>query len=114
MRELERLSELIHAKNKIGGEIADIIGRPSLVGHVGEYIASKIFNIQLEMTATAKGIDGYFTDGVIANRTVNIKWYGKKENVLDIDSKYPTDYYLVMTGPKSSAMTSKGEKRQVF
>jgi hypothetical protein len=55
---VEKLAQLIHERNRISEEIARIIGRPALSGHIGEYIASKIFNIRLEESAISKGIDG--------------------------------------------------------
>ncbi len=113
MKKLERLAELVHAKNRIDGKIAKIIGRPSLIGHVGEYIASEIFKIGLEQSAVEKGIDGRFTQIPLKGQTVNIKFYAKRENLLDInpDPDYLPDYYLVMTGPKSGAVSSRGATR---
>ena len=111
MKKLERLAELIHVKNKIDDEIAGIIGRPSLIGHVGEYIASEIFKIELEQSAVAKGIDGRFTQVPLKGQTVNIKFYAKRENLLDIKPDHLPDCYLVITGPKSGAVSSRGATR---
>jgi hypothetical protein len=111
MKKFERLAELIHAKNKIDDEIAEIIGRPSLIGHIGEYIASEIFKIELEQSAVEKGIDGRFTQGPLKGQTVNIKFYAKRENLLDINPDYLPDYYLVITGPKSGPVSSRGATR---
>jgi len=111
MKKLERLAGLIHAKNKIDDEIAEIIGRPSLTGSIGEYIASEIFKIELEQSAVEKGIDGRFTQGPLKEQTVNIKFYAKRENLLDINPDHLPDYYLVITGPKSSPVSSRGTTR---
>ena len=111
MKKLERLAELVHAKNRIDDEIAGIIRRPSLIGHIGEYIASEIFKIGLEQSAVEKGIDGRFTQIPLKGQTVNIKFYAKRENLLDINSDYLPDYYLVITGPKSGAISSRGATR---
>jgi hypothetical protein len=111
MKKLERLAELIHVKNKIDDEIAEIIGRPSLIGHIGEYIASEIFKIELEQSAVEKGIDGRFTQGPLKGQTVNIKFYAKRENLLDINPDYLPDYYLVITGSKSGPVSSRGATR---
>ena len=108
---LEKLAGLIHERNIISGEIATIIGRPALNRHVGEYVASKIFDIELESSATAKGIDGRFTGGTLKGRTVNVKLYGKKENILDISMMNLADYYLVLTGPDGAVESSKGKTR---
>ncbi|HIH36405.1 MAG TPA: hypothetical protein HA232_00650 [Methanocellales archaeon] len=114
MKKLERLAELIHAKNKIDAEIAEIIGRPSLIGHIGEYIASEIFKIELKRSAVEKGIDGNFTQESLEGSTVNIKFHPKRENVLDVGTDPLPDYYLVITGPKSSAASSRGTTRPLF
>jgi hypothetical protein len=111
MKKLERLAKLIQAKNKIDDEIAEVIGRPSLIGHIGEYIASEIFKIELEQSAVEKGIDGRFIQGPLKGQTVNIKFYAKRENLLDINPDYLPDYYLVITGPKSGPVSSRGATR---
>jgi hypothetical protein len=45
-------------------------------------------------------------------RSVDIKWYGKLEGLLDLAAhdQLP-DFYLVMTGPRSTALTSRGGVR---
>lgn len=111
MEQLEPLAKLIRDKNKIESEIANIIGRPALIGHVGEYIASHIFCIELEKSANNKSIDGRFINGFLADKTVNIKYYGKQEGILDITQNNLPDFYLVMAGPKSGAVSSRGTTR---
>ncbi len=111
MEELINLSSLIKKKNDIDSKITSITRRPALIGHTGEYIASEIFRISLMQSAAHKGIDGYFLDGNLKGRSVNIKWYGKMENILDITPKSLPDYYLVMTGPKTQAVSSRGKTR---
>ena len=111
LAELEKLAGLIRTRNSVDGEIAKIIGRPALAGHVGEFIASRIFGIELHHSATAKGSDGAFIRGTLVGKTVNIKWYAKRENILDINPKEVPDYYLVLAGPKTPAATSKGTSR---
>ena len=109
--ELLKLAELIAQRNKISEKIAAIVGRPAQVGHVGEFISSIIFDIKLEESATKKAIDGYFRTGTLAGKSVNVKWYGKQESTLDITPHLLPDYYLVMTGPKSPASSSRGDVR---
>jgi hypothetical protein len=111
---LKKLSDLIHERNLVSVEIAKIIGRPALSGHIGEFIASKIFDIELERSATATGIDGHFTSGSLIEKTVNIKLYGKKESFLDISLKNLADYYLVLTGPDGNLESSKGKTRPLI
>lgn len=111
MNDLEQLAKAIHDKNTADDEIAHIIGRPALIGHTGEYIAASIFSISLEQSAAHKGIDGRFTSGNLAGKTVNIKWYPKMESLLDISPQYLPDFYLVMAGPKAPAISSRGTTR---
>jgi len=42
---------------------------------------------------------------------VNVKTYGKQESILDINPEGLPDYYLVFTGDKASASSSKGKER---
>lgn len=111
MEQLEKLAKLIRDKNKIETEMSGIIGRPALIGHVGEYIASHIFNIELEKSANNRSIDGQFTESSLSGKTVNIKFYGKQECILDITPYNLPDFYLVLTGPKSGAVSSRGTTR---
>ena len=87
MDELETLVELIKTKNDIDSKISQIIGRPGLQGHIGEFIAGK---------------------------NANVKLYGKRESILDFNPKDPAEYYLVLTGPKSSTASSRGTNRPLI
>lgn len=109
--DLKRLARLLHARNANEIEITKIIERPAQLGHVGEFIGSKIFDIKLEESANQQGIDGHFCSGPLAGKSVNIKTYGKREGILDIHPEYLPDFYLVLTGPKSTATSSKGTSR---
>lgn len=111
MPDLTRLAELLQEKHLIDEQIANLVGRPAQIGHVGEYIASAIFDIRLEGSATAKAIDGHFTTGPLAGRSVNIKWYAKLESILDLTPTYLPDEYLVLTGPRVAAASSRGTHR---
>lgn len=108
LSDLEELASLLDERNKINQKIASIIDRPALPGHIGEYIASKIFDINLMESASYKGIDGFFTEGPLKGKSVNIKIYTKQERMLDISTDNPADYYLVLTGPRSLPTTSRG------
>ena len=111
MHKLEQLANIIKRKNAVDDEVAVITERPALIGHTGEYIASRVFDIELEESASHKAIDGVFRTGENAGKTVNIKWYGKQENILDVSEKNGPDFYLVMTGPKSVSSSSRGTTR---
>ena len=109
MSNLEQLASLLARRNAIDEKIGALVGRPAIRGHVGEWIAHEIFGVTLEETAVQKGFDGRFADGPLAEKTVNVKWYGKRTGLLDINPDGVPDYYLVMTGPKAVAMTSRGQ-----
>lgn len=109
--DLIQLSKLLKDSNEINRQITHIIGRPAQIGHIDEFIASQIFNIELEESASRKAIDGHFRGGNLAGNSVNIKWYAKLERILDITPKTLPDFYLVLAGPTSSAGSSKGVVR---
>jgi hypothetical protein len=108
---LTKLALAIKQKTIADNEIARIIGRPCERGHVGEYIAARVFAIALHASASHKGADGHFAEGNLAARTVNVKWYGKGEGLLDIATEAMPDFYLVMTGPSAAAVSSRGATR---
>lgn len=108
---LDHLIALLHQRNQLDRQISQLIGRPSSSGHLGEYIASKVFDIELHLSATTKASDGIFKTGPLAGKSVNIKLYGKREAQLDIvGSPNVADhphYYLVMTGPTGKGSSSR-------
>lgn len=108
---LERVADLLARRNAIDADLAAIIDRPMTAGHLGEWIAAQVFDIKLEGSAVAKAIDGVFRSGQLADKTVNIKWYLKREGLLDLTPDLSPDYYLVMTGPPSAALSSRGTTR---
>jgi hypothetical protein len=108
---LQRVAELVARRNAIDAEIAAITQRPVVAGHLGEWIAAKIFEIDLERSAAARAIDGRFTTGHLAGSTVNVKLYGKREGLLDMSEDPSLEYYLVLTGPAAPAMSSAGGTR---
>ena len=109
--DLRRLAELLDLRNANEREIAGLIGRPGQPGHVGEFIAARIFDIDLEPSANKPGYDGRFGSGPLAQKSVDVKYYSKWEAMLDINIKHAPDYYLVLAGPKSAAASSKGASR---
>lgn len=109
--QLSETARLLHERNRIDARIAEIIGRPMTSGHLGEWIASEVFGIELEHSASAKSLDGRFRAGPLHGKTVNMKWYLKREGILDMTDADTLDYYLVMTGPSSAAASSAGSTR---
>jgi hypothetical protein len=106
-----RIATLLRDRNSIDASIAKVIDRPVTAGHLGEWIASPIFDITLEESAATQGFDGRFRSGTLRGCTVNIKWYMKRTGLLDITDFPDLDYYLVLTGPPSPAGSSRGISR---
>jgi hypothetical protein len=109
--DLARIATLLSERNQIDAVIAGVIGRPLTSGHLGEWIASRIFDIELESSASAAAIDGRFRSGGLSGRTVNVKWYLKREGLLDLTQADVLDYYLVLAGPRGAAASSRGLTR---
>ncbi len=109
--DLEQIAGLLQQRNALDAQIAAVIDRPVTAGHLGEWIAARVFGVELERSATAAAIDGRFTSGSLQGRTVNVKWYPKRENLLDFTESAALDYYLVFTGPVSPAVSSRGGSR---
>jgi hypothetical protein len=108
---LAQAASLLRDRNAIDAELARLIQRPMTSGHLGEWIAAEVFDIELEASAVAAGIDGHFRSGPLQGRTVNVKWYLKREGLLDTTETAALDYYLVLTGPASAAASSRGTTR---
>ncbi len=96
--ELVRLAELLAARDELDAQIAEIVGRSARPGDVGEFIAARIFDIELAASATQAGYDGVFRSGPLRGKTVNVKTYGDVLGGIDIGA-HPCDCYLVLTGP---------------
>jgi len=106
-----RVAELLARRNQIDEEIASVIGRPMTAGHLGEWIGARVFDIALEESAAAPGFDGRFRSGPLGGKSVNVKWYLKDEGLLDIATSGTPDVFLVLTGPRAAALSSKGSYR---
>lgn len=111
---VRQVAKLILERNAIDDRIAHIIKRPALAGHLGEWLASQVFDVDLEASASEEAIDCRFAAGALAGKTVNVKWYAKREGPLDLTSSELLDYYLIFTGPKGTAMRSAGGTRPLF
>lgn len=106
--QIRRVASLISERNLVDAEIAAIPNRPVVSGHLGEWIAARIFDIELEDSAVAKAIDGVFRGGPLRGKTVNVKWHGKEEGLLDVSEDPALDVYLVLAGPRGAVQASRG------
>jgi hypothetical protein len=110
-QQVRQIAELLRERNALDELIEAVIQRPMATGHLGEWVAARIFGIELELSAVATAIDGRFVSDPLRGRTVNVKWYLKREGILDVTASDALDYYLVMTGPAAAAMSSRGGTR---
>jgi hypothetical protein len=108
---LARAAVLLRERNAIDSELAGLTGRPMTSGHLGEWIAAQVFDIALEDAANAPAIDGRFRSGPLMGQTVNIKWYLKREGLLDMTESAALDFYLVLTGPRAAAGSTRSSTR---
>ena len=111
---LERLAQLLRAQKRVGGRdrsdprptcnaqgTSGNSSRPIFLGGPG----SRTPRRRRASTDASPAVPS-------TERTVDIKWYGKREGLIDLASHdAPPDYYLVMTGPKGLALTSRGAVR---
>jgi hypothetical protein len=98
--ELAELADLLRERNAVEAHPGRLLDRPATTGHIGEWIAARIFDIELETAANSAGCDGRFTTGAVAGQTVNVKAYTRYESSLDINPNAPLDYCLVFAGTK--------------
>ena len=105
---IRRLSKKLNQRNDLDFAIhEDYIAKPVTTGNLGEYIASKIFDIKLQESGSTKSFDGEFRSGALVDKTVNIKWYTVRRNILALHKDRTPNYYLVLSGPKFAG-SSKG------
>ena len=95
---------LLREPNEIDAKLARLMNRPMTSGHLGEWIGAQVFDIELEASAVAAGIDGRFRSGPLQGRTVNIKWYLKRQQ-WDAAEIYPsaTNTQLTVTPLQQSS-----------
>jgi hypothetical protein len=70
---LRELAALLIERDGIETQIARITKRSARQGDIGEFIASRIFDIELATNAAQAGHDGHFRSSDLAGRTVNVK-----------------------------------------
>jgi hypothetical protein len=104
---LATLALLLKERNLLDLQIGDVLGRPMTSGHAGEWIASRIFDVQLEASASAAAIDGHFRSGQLAGKSTNVKWYLKRDGLLDMTTSPALDFYLILAGPRASTRDAK-------
>lgn len=107
MSNLARLAELLHARNTVESNIANLLDSAVNLDTVGECIAATIFGITLVPSAQHREFVGIFANGALAGRTVDVQWYPRREGVMYIHSNPVPDYYLILAGPKQESSTAR-------
>lgn len=97
--QLRKLAGLLEERDQVDKQIAEFLQRAPSLGNIGEFIASRVFDVELAPIAVQAGYDGRFRSGPLAGATVNVKAYGDAYGGIDI-SAHPCDYYLVLSGPR--------------
>ena len=103
MNNLSQLASLLKSRDTIDSKIAHIIGHPTGVQSVGEYIASVIFGVVLDASPEHKERDGRFTRGPLMGHTVDVQWRTRHDGILHVKTDPPPDYYLVFVGSKEAS-----------
>lgn len=112
MEKIEEFSQLIHQRNEIDHKIVKYIEWPAEKGHIAEWIASKVFPIELNGNSNQPEYDGVFNSGSLKGKFVDIKYHAVNNHLLNINSKLTNDVYLlVFTGPYETAQSSRDKDR---
>jgi hypothetical protein len=106
---LRDIARLLSARNAIDQEIAQVIKRPMTSG-ISASGSRRRYSISSWSHQPSRP-DGRFRSGPLTGQAVNIKWYLKREGLLDSSESPMLDHYLVLAGPPSSAISSKGTVR---
>lgn len=107
MNDLTHLADLVRIRNTVKSSVSRIIGRPAETGHLTEYIASQIFDIELHGSAVHKASDGVFRfPSSLAGFSVNVKYRSTSSRRLNIENSstltHHPHYYLAFRGPNVS------------
>jgi hypothetical protein len=104
MKDLIHLADLIRIRNFVNASVGRSIRGPAETGRIAEFVASEIFDIELEEKFVTKAIDGKFRSPLnLKGATVNIKYRSSSSlrlNLINSDdpSDHP-DFYLALRGP---------------
>jgi hypothetical protein len=107
MSNLKHLAELLHARNTVESNIANLLGNGVNQSTVGEYIAANIFGITLIPSGRHTEFAGIFANQPLLGKTVDVQWYPRREGFLNVHSEPAPDYYLVLAGPKQESSTAR-------
>ena len=107
MSNLPRLAELLHARNTVESNIANLLGNSVNLSTIGEYITATIFHITLIPSTQHHEFAGIFASQPLRGKTVDVQWYPRREGFLNVHTESTPDYYLVLAGPKQESSTAR-------
>lgn len=100
MSNLSHLAELVRARNAVESNIANLLGSAVNLDTVGEFIAANVCGIRLIPSVQHNEFAGIFTNAALMGKTVDIRWYTRREGFLNVHTDPTPDYTLVLAGPK--------------
>lgn len=100
MPDLSRLAELLRARNTVESNIANLLKCEVDLNIVGEQIAASVFGIRFMPTSVPGQSVGTFTRESLTGKTVDVRWYLRREGFLNIHTDPAPDYTLALAGPK--------------
>src|SRR5260370_11563939 len=92
---LARAAALLRERNAIDAELARLIQRPMTSGHLAEWIAAQVFDIELEASAVAAGIGGRLRSGPLAVRGRKINRDLNLQSLLRTPESTALSYYVL-------------------
>ncbi len=107
MANLNRLAELLRARNTVESNLANLLGDSVSLSSVGEYITATLFGIMLVHSPQHGEFAGIFNHDPLIGKTVDVQWYPHREGTLNIHTDPPPDYYLILAGPKQEPGTAR-------
>lgn len=107
MTNLQRLAELLRARNTVESNIANLLGDSVNLSTVGESIAATLFGITLIPSSHHSEFVGIFAGGPLAGKTVDVQWYPRREGFMNVHSDPAPDYFLVLAGPRQESSTAR-------
>jgi hypothetical protein len=105
---LSRLAELVRARNTVESNMVNLIEREVHLNSVGEHIAANVFGIRLVPTTIQSGFVGIFTTPALSGKTVDIRWYPRRESYINIHTDPAPDYSLILAGPRVEPGEARG------
>jgi hypothetical protein len=103
------MAALLRARNEADAVIAGLLRRPAEQGHLGEWLAVRLLELEPAPSAHRCRLGREVRSGPLAGRTVNVKSYGALQGILDLhEDDAATDEYLVLSGTREAAGSSRG------